>query len=136
MNQKVATALFLLGLFGGCAWEGERISTAGDHPALGKPEAMTPAALEDEVDTGRLLVDGPTALRTGYSVYDPEGRHIAHQARQTSGRPEELKLAPGRYFVRLDVPVRAPRDFWVTVEKRKVTRIDDRSLNDAPVDVR
>jgi hypothetical protein len=144
MKSVLATSLLALGALSGCkTWGPERIDTTGGHPVLGATQPMTPAALDAEVDTGRLLVKagdagGRAVAYPGYEVYDPSGLKVAHQAVQTGNGTEgaaELKLAPGRYFVRLDEPGQGPREFWVTVERAKVTRIDN-NRNGTPPTVR
>jgi hypothetical protein len=133
--KLMAAALFLaIGVIGGCSlWGPERISTSGEHPALGRAQPMTPEALEAQTDTGRLLVYTPrTGVTnegpyTGYSVFSESGLKVAHETNQLGLRaegPVELKLAPGRYFVRLDEPGQGLREFWVRVERAKVTRIE------------
>lgn len=123
--MKNGLAAFVLCVIGGCAAGEERVDTSGNHPAAGKAEPMTPAARDAEVDTGQLQVE-PQA---GYTVYDQDGRKVAHQA----AGAVDLKLAPGRYFVAIDEPVQGPRKFWVTVEKGKLTRVDSKG---APAEVR
>ncbi len=144
MKSLTAASLFALGALGCSAAGQERISTSGDHAVLGTAEKMTPAALEAEVATGRLVVragdaGGRAAAYPGYKVYDPSGLKVAHQAAQAGGEAEkaaELTLAPGRYFVRLDEPREGPREFWVTVERGKVTRVENKSGSGAPPTVR
>jgi hypothetical protein len=113
---------------------------SGSHPAFGTTESMTPEAKDAEVDTGRLLVFTPRIVEqspldseassptpySGYTVYTEDGHKVAseknHGIRMEG--PVERKLAPGRYFVRLDQP--APdRDFWVRIEKGRVTRVEN-----------
>ena len=144
MKSCLATTLLALFAVGGCSADGpERIDTTGDHPALGAAEPMTPAAISAEVDTGRLLVYTPrnadSAPFSGYKVYDEAGRSVAHETNQAGGRaegPVELKLAPGRYFVRLDEPGQGLREFWVSVERGKVTRVENKSWSGTPAYVR
>jgi|SRR6185503_3393215 len=130
MKSSLAVSLVLLGALAGCSSGPKRVDTSGKHPSLGKSEKMTAAALEAEVETGRLLVVAPAtpgALQSGYTVYDEEGLPVAHETNRAGFReqgPVELKLAPGRYFVRLDEAVPGPRQFWVTVQRLKVTRVD------------
>jgi hypothetical protein len=86
---------------------------------------MSPEAKEAEVDTGRLLVATPrnpeaNTPSSGYTVYTEDGYKVSHE--DNPGGQVEHKLAPGRYFVRLDR--KAPeRTFWVTVERGRVTRV-------------
>lgn len=137
--DRLGIALLALGIVGGCSSAPETIDTSGSHPALGATAAMTPEAKDAEVDTGRLLVLTPRAPEenrepgaspltqyTGYSVYSQDGHKVAHEDNHGVHMlgPVERRLAPGRYFVRLDHP--APqRDFWVTVEKARVTRVEN-----------
>ena len=132
MKTPLASFLLLGCFLWGCSGEPARIDTSGSHPSLGKPASMTPAAVEAEVDTGRLLVVAP---ESGYTVYGEDGRQVAHEPNR-AGLREGLKLAPGRYFVRLDEPVRGPREFWVTVERIKVTRVDFQTGNGPAPEVR
>src|SRR4029453_16154216 len=105
-RMKSGLAAVVLCVVGGCAAGEERVDTSGNHPAAGKVEPTTPAARDAAVDTGQLLVVTASDVpQTGYTVYDKDGRKVAHQAEG----PGELKLAPGRYFVALDVPVQEPR---------------------------
>lgn len=152
MNVRIATVVLGLCILGGCSSDG-RLDTAGDHPTLGNREPMTPEAREAEVDTGRILVFAPNiadatsgdagapprAVHSGYTVYTEDGRKVAHETNQAgfpAQGPVELKLAPGRYFVRLDEPTQGPRTFWVTVERAKVTRVGNKAGSDTPATVR
>jgi hypothetical protein len=114
--NRLGIVLLVLGIVG-CSSGPEKIDTSGNHPALGSAAPMTPEAKEAEVDTGRLLVATPGA---GYTVYTPDGYAVAHEFNRGN---VEHKLAPGRYFVRMDHPG-PDRDFWVTIEKARVTRVD------------
>jgi hypothetical protein len=117
--------LLALGIVAGCSDTPKPIDTSGNHPALGTAAPMTPEAKEADVDTGRLLVARPGA---GYTVYTPDGYEVAHEYNRGT---VEHKLAPGRYFVRMDQPGPG-RDFWVTIEKARVTRVDGRQGTDTP----
>lgn len=121
---RLGIALLVLGIVG-CSSGPEKIDTSGNHPALGSPTAMTAESKEAEVDTGRLLIARPGA---GYTVYTPDGYAVAHEFNRGN---VEHKLAPGRYFVRMDQPGPG-RDFWVTIEKARVTRVDGPAGSDAP----
>jgi hypothetical protein len=88
---------------------------------------MTPEAKDAEVDTGRLVVSTPSS---GYTVYTEDGHKVAHEQ-----GPVERRLAPGRYFVRLDEKVPG-RNFWVTVEKGRVTRVETSNESAPPPTVR
>lgn len=118
-------AITLLGLWvaGGCSQRPETIDTSGSHPTLGATAPMTPEAKDAEVETGRLQV----LTDSGYTVYSEDGHKVAHE--ENLGVPVERRLAPGRYFVRLDQA--APgRDFWVTVDKGRVTRVENKVWSD------
>jgi hypothetical protein len=131
--------LLLLGVIAGCSEGPETIDTSGSHPDFGTTAPMTAEAKDAEVDTGRLLVFTPRILEenpvdaeaaplthySGYTVYTQDGHKVAHEEnhRVRQEGPVERTLAPGRYFVRLDQPVPG-RDFWVTVEKGRVTRVE------------
>jgi hypothetical protein len=132
--------LLLLGIVGGCSWSPETTDTSGSHPSFGKTAPMTQEAKDAEVDTGRLLVLSPRMLEensvdldaspitqyTGYTVYTEDGHKVAHEDNHGDRMlgPVERKLAPGRYFVRLDEKVPA-REFWVTIERGRVTRVEN-----------
>ena len=131
--------LLVLGIVGGCSAP-RTIDTSGSHPTLGATEPMTAEAKDAEVDTGRLLVLTPRILEenpidldaspitqySGYTVFTEDGHRVAyednHGVRQEG--PLERKLAPGRYFVRLDQEVPG-REFWVTVKRGQVTRVEN-----------
>ena len=145
MNRLEIT-LLLLGVLGGCSARPETIDTSGSHPAYGTTAAMSAEAKDAEVDTGRLLVftpripeenrigDSSSAIScSGYTVYTEDGHKVAHEENHgvRMPGPVERRLAPGRYFVRLDQP--APdRTFWVTVEKGRVSRVENGRWHDAP----
>ena len=120
---RVAGTLMALGIAAGCSDRPRTIDTSGKHPSLGTTSPMSQESKDAEVDTGRLVVVSPG---TGYSVYTEDGYKVAHE----SG-PVERRLAPGRYFVRLDKPVPG-RDFWVTIEKGQVTRVEGTSRTETP----
>jgi hypothetical protein len=126
MNHLTWTLLALC-IVGGCSQGPETIDTSGSHPALGTTGAMTPEAKDAEVDTGRLLVVTPSP---GYTVYTEGGHKVAY----VEGAVER-RLAPGRYFVRLDQRVPG-RDFWVTIERGRVTRVENRLSSGAPETVK
>jgi hypothetical protein len=142
MKIRMATSFLALCCVAGCSAGGrEKIDISGGHPAYGTAEKMTPAAVQADMDTGRLLVTtgGTPPVYPGYKVYDPSGLKVAHQASQAGSGAEgaaELTLAPGRYFVRLDEPAQGPREFWVTVERAKVTRVGAQTPSAAPPTVR
>jgi hypothetical protein len=115
--NRLGITLLVLGLVGGCSQAPETIDTSGSHPRLGTTAPMTQEAKDAEVETGRLLV---LSRSSGYTVYTEDGRKIAHE--EIPG--VERRLAPGRYFVRLDEEIPA-RDFWVRVEKGQVTRVEN-----------
>ena len=137
--MKTGLAIALLCVIAGCADGPARVDTTGPHPALGKEQPVTPDARTADVDTGRLQVDSPkipnSPLHTGYMVFDENGLEVAHAAARAEG-PVEIKLAPGRYFIRLDQAKSGPRDFWVTVKRDQVTRVDNEGWNDVPASVR
>lgn len=122
---RLAMTLLALGMVAGCSDRPPMIDTSGNHPALGTTAPMSQESKDAEVDTGRLLVVRPG---TGYKVYTEDGYQVAHELSVT---PVEHKLAPGRYFVRLDKQVPG-RDFWVTVEKGRVTRVEGDSRLETP----
>jgi len=123
--NRLAMACLALWFVGGCSDRPTAIDTSGSHATFGTTAPMSPEAKDAEVDTGRLLVLTPRTPETntassGYTVYTEDGYKVAHEANH--GGQVEHKLAPGRYFVRLDE--KAPvRTFWVTVEKGRVTRV-------------
>ena len=125
--KTLGISLLALCVIAGCSDTPKPIDTSGSHPSLGKTAAMTPEAKEAEVDTGRLVVSTPTS---GYTVYTEDGHKVAHEQ-----GPVERRLAPGRYFVRLYEKVPG-RDFWVTVEKGRVTRVETPNGNGPPPTVR
>ena len=143
--KSLASALLLLGIVGGCSWSPETTDTSGSHPTLGKSAPMTPQAKDAEVDTGRLVVFSPRMLEenpvdldaspitqfTGYTVYTEDGHKVAHEDNHGVRMlgPVERKLAPGRYFVRLDEKVPG-REFWVTIERGQVTRVENPAWRD------
>jgi hypothetical protein len=148
--NRLATVLLVLGVVG-CSASPETIDTSGTHPTLGAAAPMTQEAKDAEIDTGRLVVLTPKTLdpdpidfssppvsqHTGYTVYTEDGHKVAHEGNhglRTLG-PEERKLAPGRYFVRLDQDVPG-REFWVSIEKGKVTRVQNELWNGSPATVK
>ena len=127
--HRLGITLLALGIVAGCSDRPETIDTSGKHPALGTTAAMTQESKDAEVDTGRLaLTPG-----TGYTVYTEDGYKVAHEANPAGRKegPVERRLAPGRYFVRLDKPV-SGRDFWVTVERGQVTRVENNPRSETP----
>ena len=125
--KNLGISLLALCVIAGCAQSPPKpIDTSGSHPAFGKTAPMTAEAKEAEVDTGRLLVHAPT----GYTVYTEDGYTVAREE-----GPVERTLAPGRYFVRLNEKLPG-RDFWVTVERGKVTRVENPAWGGAPPTVR
>jgi hypothetical protein len=122
--NRLAMAGLALWIVGGCSDRPKTIDTSGSHPTFGTTAPMTPEAKDAEVDTGRLLV-----LNSRYTVYTEDGYKVAHE--DNLGGQVEHKLAPGRYFVRLDekTPERA---FWVTVERGRVTRVTNRTWDEKP----
>ena len=151
MKPWIAASLLVISVLGGCS-SGGRMDTTGDHPTLGKQEPLTPEAREAALDTGWLLVyaprrtngaaDAPVAprgLHSAYTIYTEDGLELSHETNQAGFRaegPVEHRLAPGRYFVRLDEEVQGPREFWVTVERAKVTRVEATKGENAPPTVR
>src|SRR6185369_10490336 len=134
MNRLMIAGLALW-VVGGCADQPTTIDTSGNHPNFGKTTPMSPEAKEAEVETGRLLVLSPRVPEdySGYTVYTPDGHNVAHEDNHgvRMQGPVERKLAPGRYFVQLDQ--KAPeRTFWVTVEKGRVTRVENRQWIETP----
>ena len=135
--NRLAIALSVLWGLGGCSAQPATIDTSGSHPSLGKTAPMTPEAKEAEVDTGRLLVLTPRTPEgnctcSGYTVYTEDGHKVAHEVNLG---PVERRLAPGRYFVRLDENVPG-RDFWVRIEKGRVTRVESGLWNGSPATVK
>lgn len=134
--NRLSIAVLALAIIGGCSWSPETTDTSGSHPSLGATAPMTQEAKDAEVDTGRLLVLSPRLLEenlvdhgtpyTGYTVYTENGHKVAHEDNHEVRMPGpiERKLAPGRYFVRLDERVPA-REFWVTIERGRVTRVEN-----------
>jgi hypothetical protein len=116
--KYLGITMLALGIVGGCSHAPETIDTSGSHPDLGTTAPMTQEARDAEVETGRLLVLTPGT--PGYTVYTEDGRRIAHE----ENHGVERRLAPGRYFVRLDEEIPG-RDFWVRVEKGRVTRVEN-----------
>ena len=144
--NRLSITLLAIGIVGGCSGP-EIVDTSGSHPTVGAATPMTPQAKDAEVDTGQLLVFTPRILEenpvdseasplthhTGYTVYSENGHKVAYEENHgvRMEGPVERKLAPGRYFVRLDQP--APgRDFWVTVEKGRVTRVENKLWTGTP----
>jgi hypothetical protein len=125
--HRLGITLLAFGIVAGCADRPETIDTSGKHPALGTTAPMSQEAKDAEVDTGRLLVLMPG---TGYTVYTEDGYKVAHEA-NPGNRPVERKLAPGRYFVRLDHKVPG-RDFWVTIARGQVTQVEKTVPSEAP----
>jgi len=138
---RLGITLLVLWVVGGCSQRPETIDTSGSHPVFGTTAPMTQEAKDAEVDTGRLLVltpripeenpldydASPLTQYSGYTVYTEDGHKVAYEENhgvRLEG-PVDRRLAPGRYFVRLDEP--APgREFWVTVERGRVTRVENR----------
>ncbi len=146
----LAMTMSALWVVGGCSTSPESVDTSGRHPSLGTTESMTAEAKDAEVDTGRLVVltprtpeehrnadSTPIIQYSGYTVYTEDGHKVAHEENHGVHMlgPEERKLAPGRYFVRLDEEV-SGRDFWVRVEKGRVTRVENGIWNDIPATVK
>jgi len=131
--NRLATALLVLCVVG-CSASPETINTSGNHATLGATTPMTQEAKDAEIDTGRLVVLAPKApdQHPGYTVYTENGHKVAHE--DNTGA-EERKLAPGRYFVRLDQDVPG-REFWVSIEKGKVTRVQNELWNGSPATVK
>lgn len=149
--NRFAIAALALAVVGGCSSGPKTIDTSGSHPALGTASPMTPEAKDAEVDTGRLLVFTPRTTRkepgdspapplphySGYTVYSEDGHEVAHENNHglRMEGPVERKLAPGRYFVQLDE--RSPiRSFWVTIERGRVTRVENPPSSGAPPTVK
>ena len=141
---RLGITLLVLGAIGGCADRPETIDTSGSHPSMGAKAPMTPEAKDAEVDTGRLVVftprvpeanpieSEPISQYSGYTVYTEDGHKVSNEENHGVHMegPAEHKLAPGRYFVRLDHE--APkREFWVTIEKGKVTRVENPEWTEA-----
>lgn len=147
MSRVGFAVIAVLGVVGGCSQQPETIDTSGSHPTFGATAPMSAEAKEAEVDTGRLVVLTPGGTQenprdprgsmltrhSGYTVYTETGHKVAHEANHEAGRegPVERKLAPGRYFVRLDRRVPG-RNFWVAVERGRVTRVENRLWSDSP----
>jgi hypothetical protein len=149
--HRLGTTFLVLGVVGGCSYGPETIDTSGSHPALGTTAPMTQEAKDAEVDTGRLLVFTPRILEgnpldseaapfnpySGYTVFTPDGHKVAYE-KNHGGRqegPVARRLAPGRYLVRLDQP--APElEFWVTIEKGRVTQVENSHWSGEPPTVK
>jgi hypothetical protein len=145
--QRLGITALVLWIVGGCSAQPETIDTSGSHPSFGTRAPMTPESKEAEVDTGRLVVltprileenrlnddESPLTQYSGYTVYTEDGHKVAHEDNHGVHMegPVERTLAPGRYFVRLDEHVHG-RKFWVTVEKGKVTRVENKLWSQAP----
>lgn len=127
--NRLGIAMFGLWVAVGCSQRPETIDTSGSHPTFGATAPMTPEAKDAEVETGRLQVLTPS----GYTVYSEDGHKVAHE--ENDGVPAERRLSPGRYFVRLD-QASPGRDFWVTVEKGRVTRVENTLWSGAPPNVK
>jgi hypothetical protein len=123
--NRLGIAGLLLWVIGGCSDQPETIDTSGNHPTFRTTAPMTPEAKEAEVDTGRLVVLTPNS---GYTVYTEDGHKVAHEENRG---PAERRLAPGRYFVRLDQPS-PDRYFWVTIEKGRVTQVENQIWSQTP----
>ena len=149
--NRLAVALLALWVVGGCSSGPKTIDTSGRHPALGTTAPMTPEAKDADVDTGRLVVvtprmpekdpvgpqGSPLPPYSGYTVYTEDGHEVAHEDnRGLHGEgPAERRLAPGRYFVQLDQ--RTPgQSFWVTVERGRVTRVENSLWSETPPTVK
>ena len=149
--NRLAVTLLTLWVVGGCSSGPKTIDTSGRHPAFGTTAPMTPEAKDAEVDTGRLLVftpripekdpvgsnGSPLTPYSGYTVYTEDGHEVAHEENHglhVEG-PVERKLAPGRYFVQLDH--QSPgRYFWVSVERGRVTRVENSLWSENPPTVK
>ena len=125
--KNFGASLLALLVIVGCSDSPKTIDTSGSHPELGKTAPMTSEARDAEADTGRLVVVTP---HSGYTVYTEDGHKVAHEQGMA-----ERRLAPGRYFVRLDDKVPG-RDFWITVEKGRVTRVESPNGGGPPPAVR
>ena len=71
------------------------------------------------------------SVRSGYAIFDKDGRHTAHvdnYVTNISPGPVEQSLAPGRYLIKLDDSTQGPPYFWVSVEKGKLTVVQEREL--------
>jgi hypothetical protein len=126
-------------------------SDASLDPRGPYPDAGTGTVVREESQDGRLTVATPmirvnqdgrcfddsrdpnwyTSLPapSGYSVFDREGRPVIDVPNHsplvvTMERPAPVALPPGRYLVRLDIPVGDVRTFWVTIEPRRHTVVD------------
>ena len=139
--NRLGIALLVLGVLGGCSPWPEWVDTSGSYPVLGATTPIPAEAGDGEADTGRLLVFSPrmpeenpidfetppVTQHTGYTVYSNDGRIVVHEENHgvRMEGPVERKLAPGRYFIRLDHPA-LDREFWVTIEKGRVTRVQNK----------
>jgi hypothetical protein len=137
--NRLAMTLLVLGIVAGCSQAPDKIDTSGGHPSLGTAAPMTAEAKDAEVDTGRLQVFSPRTPErkpldaeaapltySGYTVYTEDGHQVAHENNHgvRMEGPVERKLAPGRYYVRLDEKV-SERSFWVTIKRGQVTRVEN-----------
>jgi len=126
-------------------------ANAGLDPRAPYPDAGTGNVVREESLNGRLTVatamirvnqDGRCSYDSrdpnwytslpapsGYSVFDREGRPVMDVSNHsplvvTIEGPAPVALPPGRYLVRLDIPVGDVRTFWVTIEPRRHTVVD------------
>src|SRR5262245_51339215 len=129
---------------------------ARPDPRKPHPDARTGSVVREETENGLLTVetarirvnqDGRRFYDTfdpnwhtslsapsGYSVFDSEGRPVLDVPNHsplvvTIEGPSAVPLAPGRYLVQLDLPVRNVRTFWVTIEPRGHTIVDPARLD-------
>jgi len=148
---RLAMTLLVLGIVGGCSASPDTIDTSGRHPSFEATDPVAPEAKDAEKESGQLLIFSPRVpeenpldsdatpmiQHSGYTVYTEDGRKVAHEDNHGVRRegPVERKLAPGRYFVRLDEPVPG-RTFWVTVEKDRVTPVENSSWHESAATVK
>jgi len=124
-------------------------------PRVPYPDAGTGTVVREDSGDGRLTVNTATirvdqdgrcfydkydanwytslAAPSGYSIFDREGSRVMDVPNHsplvvTIEGPTAVSLAPGRYLVRLDLPVQVGQTFWVTVERHGHTIVDPARL--------
>ena len=138
--------------WGGCASSStpeatpEPVNTWAMYPDLGAKYPITPPLAPPSDQMGQLVVltpllEDPNAeiadypemdrVRSGYTIFDKDGRpkaHVDNHVTNISPGPTEEKLPPGRYLIQLDDPTQGPPYFWVSIEKGKLTVVQEGDL--------